>query len=91
MIRRETFILMLLLLATPAAAGRKVVIPGVALTIEEPWKACWIARGALTKIVPAMFKAGAAGIAIFNSQSLFSLRYSQFRCADEVRQSFRKP
>ncbi len=50
MIRRETFILMLLLLATPGAAGRKVVIPGVALTIEEPWKACWIAPGELSDV-----------------------------------------
>ncbi len=91
MIRRETLILMLLLLATPAAAGRKVVIPGVALTIEEPWKACWIAPGELTKIVPAMSKAGAAGIAIFNYQSLFSPRCSQFGYTDEVRQLFRKP
>ncbi len=78
-------------LAIRNAGGRTAVIPGVALTIEEPWKACRIAPGELTKIVPAMFKAGAAGVAIFNYQSLFSPRYSQFGYADEVRQLFRKP
>jgi hypothetical protein len=78
-------------LAIRNADGRTAVVPGVALTIEEPWKACRLASGELTKIVPAMFRAGAAGVAIFNYQSLFSPRYSHLGYAEEVRRLFGKP
>ena len=78
-------------LAIRNSGGRTAVVPGVALTIEEPWKACRLAPGEISKIVPAMLKAGAAGVAIFNYQSLFSPRYSQFGYADEIRQLFGKP
>lgn len=89
--RNPEWIVEMTRLAIRNADGRTAVVPGVALTIEEPWKACRIAPGELTKIVPAMIEAGAAGVAIFNYQSLFSPRYSQYGYADEVRQLFRKP
>ena len=73
------------------AGGRTAIVPGIALTIEEPWKACRIAPGELAGIVPAVFRAGAAGIAIFNYQSLFSPRYSHLGYAEEVRRLFAKP
>jgi len=78
-------------LAMRNAGGRTAIVPGVALTIEEPWKACRIAPGELTKIVPAIFQAGAAGIAIFSYQSLFSSRYSHLGYAEEVRRLFSRP
>jgi hypothetical protein len=70
--------------------GRETaIVPGIALTIEEPWKACQMRRGDLTRIVPELLKAGAAGVAIFNFQSLFSANYANLGYLEEVRALFR--
>jgi hypothetical protein len=75
-------------LAVKNAGGKTAIVPGIALTIEEPWKACQMPRGYLTRIVPQVLKAGAAGVAIFNYQSLFSSRYSKLGYLEEVRVLF---
>ncbi len=75
-------------LAVKNAGGKTAIVPGIALTIEEPWKACQMARGDLTRIIPQVLKAGAAGVAIFSYQSLFSPRYSKLGYLEEVRAVF---
>ncbi len=75
-------------LAVRNAVGKAAIVPGIALTIEEPWKACQMPRGDLTRIVPQLLKAGAAGVAIFNYRSLFSPRYSGLGYLAEVRALF---
>ena len=88
--RSPEWIIQMTRLAVRNAGGRTAIVPGVALTIEEPWKACRLAPGELTRIVPSIFQAGAAGVAIFNYQSLFSPRYSHLGYAEEVRRLFEK-
>jgi hypothetical protein len=78
-------------LAVKNPAGRVAVIPGVALTSEEPWKKCQLPPWALSKIVPEFLRFGAGGIAIFSYQSLFSPRYTGLGYLDEVRRLFSKP
>ncbi len=75
-------------LAVKNAGGKTAIVPGIALTIEEPWKACRMPQGDLTRIVPQLLEAGAAGVAIFNYQSLFSPRYSKLGYLDELRALF---
>jgi uncharacterized lipoprotein YddW (UPF0748 family) len=89
--RNPEWIVEMTRLAVRNAGGKTAIIPGVALTIEEPWKACSLAPGELTKVIPAILRAGAAGVAIFSYQSLFSPRYSHLGYADEVRRLFGKP
>jgi hypothetical protein len=75
-------------LAVKNAGGKTAIVPGIALTIEEPWKACRMPRGDLARIVPQVLKAGAAGVAIFSYQSLFSPKYSALGYLKEVRAVF---
>ncbi len=89
--RNPEWIVEMTRLAVRNAGGRTAIVPGVALTIEEPWKACRLAPGDLTKIAPAILQAGAAGIAIFSYQSLFSPRHSHLGYAEEVRRLFGTP
>jgi hypothetical protein len=78
-------------LAIKNTGGKTAIVPGLALTIEEPWKACQMPRGDLTRIVPQILKAGAAGVAIFNYQSLFSPRYAKLGYLVELRALFPPP
>lgn len=78
-------------LAVKNAGGKTAIVPGIALTIEEPWKACQMPRADLARIVPQVLKAGAAGVAIFSYQSLFSPRYSKLGYLEEVRALFATP
>ena len=75
-------------LAVKNAAGRTAIIPGIALSIEEPWKKCQMPPGELGRIIPKLLDAGAAGVAIFSYQSLFSPRYSSSDYLEEVRRAF---
>ncbi len=78
-------------LAVKNSGGKTAIVPGIALTIEEPWKACQMPPGDLARIVPQILKAGAAGVAIFNYQSLFSPKYSRLGYLEELRALFPAP
>jgi hypothetical protein len=75
-------------LAVKNAAGKTAIIPGIALSIEEPWKKCRMPPGELGRIIPKLLDAGAAGVAIFSYQSLFSPPYSGSGYLEEVRRVF---
>ncbi len=75
-------------LAVRNAAGRTRVVPGLALTIEEPWKKCQMPPEELAHVLNGLDHSGAAGVAVFSYQSLFAPNYRQLGYLDVVRRYF---
>ena len=85
-----TWIVDMTRLAVGNAAGKTRIVPGIALTIEEPWKQCHISSQDLVTIVQGVRAAGASGIALFSYASLFDPKYRFLGYAEALRPLFQQ-
>ncbi len=77
-------------IAVKNAAGRSRIVVGVALMIEEEWKACRMPAGELAGIVEGIRAAGAEGVARFSYASLFDAKYAHLGYREEVKRIFHR-